>query len=83
MVASGTWVLVVVRAWLDPGGPRIRLLRGSGDGQQLEVVVDDPERAGAVLREWLDELGRGSRRSADGGADGTCLGSPHDQGRHP
>jgi hypothetical protein len=83
MLASGSWVLVVVRAWLDPSGPRIRLLRTSSDGQDVEAVVDSPESAGAVLAEWLDELRREPRRSGDAGRDGTSLGSPRDQGRHP
>ena len=76
MLASSPWVLVVVRAWVDPSGPRIRLLGSTSDGEEVSVVVGAPERAGAVLAEWLDGLRREPRRSGDGGRDGEFLGSP-------
>lgn len=83
MSRSVPWVLVVVRAWLDPEGMRIRLLRSDSEGGQAEQTTRAPHQAGVVVEHWIEQLRRDPRRAEDAGVDDTSLDSPGDHGRNP
>ena len=83
MPGSVPWVIVVVRAWLEPDGMRIRLLRNdSADGRAGRTTAT-PHQAGVAVEHWLEQLRRDSRRNPDAGGDGASIDSPGDHGRNP
>jgi hypothetical protein len=85
MTMSGSpppWVVVVVRAWSDPDGTRIRLLCNDSDGGRAEQTTRSPNQAGLTVEQWLDPLRRDPRRADDAGVDGASLDSADDHGRH-
>ena len=49
------WCVVIVRAWGDAGGVRIRLLRCSNEGYESAVELS-AEAAGRRLTTWLVRL---------------------------
>jgi hypothetical protein len=48
-----SWALIVLRAWLDTDGLRVRLLSTNSAGVDAEVVVKSPEDAAVVVCAWL------------------------------
>jgi hypothetical protein len=83
MSVSVPWVVVVVRAWLDPEGIRIRLLCNDSEGGLAERTTCTPHQAGLALEQWVELLRRDPRRADDAGVDGASVDSPGDHGRHP
>ena len=77
MSDDDTWVTVVVRAWPDAGGLRIRLLRADSTGARDDQVVASVDQAAATLAAWLRPATtrqrrsgrRGGRRDADAAGD--------------
>lgn len=61
------WVVIVVRAWRERDGLRIRLLRSGAEDDEGGVVVASAEDAARVLTAWLGDLG--GRRGDDGNDD--------------
>jgi hypothetical protein len=53
MSDDDTWVTIVVRAWPDAGGLRIRLLRADSAGARDDQVVASVDQAAATLAAWL------------------------------
>jgi hypothetical protein len=56
MPQTPSWTLIVLRAWVDVDGPRIRVLGTDSEGGQSQTVVASPEDAARVVRAWLGEL---------------------------
>lgn len=83
MSRTAPWVVVVVRAWLDPEGTRIRLLRNDSEGGRAERTTSTPQKAGVVVEQWIEELRRSPRRAEDAGVDDASLDSSGDHGRNP
>jgi hypothetical protein len=50
------WTLIVLRAWVDAGGLRVRVLGTDSAGQDSQIVVASPEDAARVVRVWLRDL---------------------------
>jgi hypothetical protein len=68
---SGHVRLLVLRAWLEPGGPpqlRVRIVEiGSGRGEQPMVVTTSVDEACRVVRTWLETpQARGAGDNSDG-----------------
>jgi len=63
-----SWSVVVVRAWVEAGGLRVRLLHTNDKNDVDQVVVDSADVAAATLLAWLQQL-------ADGVSDGRSNGS--------
>jgi hypothetical protein len=63
------WITIVVRAWPDAGGLRIRLLRADSAGARDDRVVASVDRAAATLAAWLRPATTRQRRG-DGRAEG-------------
>ncbi len=82
MSRSAPWVLVIVRAWLEEEGTRIRLLRNDSDGEQAERTAGTPHHAALVVEDWIEQLRRDPRRTGDAGVDETSLDSPGDHRRN-
>jgi hypothetical protein len=56
MTDEGAWITIVVRAWADAGGVRIRLLRADSAGGRDHRVVCSIDQAAATLTTWLQAL---------------------------
>jgi hypothetical protein len=56
MTDEGAWITIVVRAWADVGGVRIRLLRADSAGDRDHRVVTSIDQAAAILTTWLQAL---------------------------
>jgi hypothetical protein len=76
MTDEGAWITIVVRAWADVGGTRIRLLRVDSAGGRDHRVVASIDQAAATLTTWLrpmdrhrDEPATRARRGADAAGD--------------
>jgi len=63
-----SWSVIIVRAWVEAGGPRIRMLHTSDRNDVDHVVVDSSDAAAVTLVAWLQQL-------ADGPSDGLANGS--------
>jgi len=50
------WTLIVVRAWVDVDGLRVRVLGTGSAGGEAQIVVASPEDAARVVRAWLRDL---------------------------
>jgi hypothetical protein len=56
-VATDTpWALIVVRAWRDADGFKVRLLHADGRDRSREAVVASTVEACQVVARWLGEL---------------------------
>ncbi|MGH2741466.1 MAG: hypothetical protein ACRDN8_03060 [Thermoleophilaceae bacterium] len=64
------WTLIVLRAWVDTEGMRVRVLGTDSAGEDTQIVVASPEDAARIVNTWLSDL-----------AAGTRLGSSADQRR--
>ena len=69
MSDDDTWITIVVRAWPDPGGLRIRLLRADSTGARDDRVVASVDQAAATLSAWLRPATTRRRRAEGRGAD--------------
>jgi hypothetical protein len=77
MTDEGAWITVVVRAWADAGGLRIRLLQADSAGGRDHRAVTSIDQAAATLTTWLQALEgatttsqrRTGRRGADAASD--------------
>lgn len=67
-MAEPVWCVVLVRAWLEGGELRVRLL-GTGDGGERCVVVTSSLAAAQRLADWLDALAAPPTPAVDGGVD--------------
>ena len=63
MSDDDTWVTIVVRAWPDAGGLRIRLLRADSAGARDDQVVASVDQAAARLSAWLRSATTRQRRA--------------------
>jgi hypothetical protein len=59
-MAGERWCVVVVRAWGEADGLRVRLLR-SGDGGDESAVERSADTAGRRLTTWLESLVDGDK----------------------
>jgi hypothetical protein len=50
------WTVVVLRAWIDAGRLRVRLLRTGSAGESDRAVASTATQATRVVEGWLDEL---------------------------
>lgn len=57
MVQPPTWTVIVIRAWRELDGVRVRLLRRDsfGDDEQ-QVVVGSADEAESVVGRWLRDF---------------------------
>jgi hypothetical protein len=73
MSDDDTWITIVVRAWADVGGLRIRLLRADSAGARDDQVVASVDQAAARLTAWLRSAttrqGRAEGRDQDAAGD--------------
>jgi hypothetical protein len=69
MSDDDTWITIVVRAWADAGGMRIRLLRADSSGARDDQVVASIDQAAATLTVWLRLATTSQRRPEGRGAD--------------
>jgi hypothetical protein len=76
MSDEAAWITIVVRAWADVGGMRIRLLRVDSAGGRDPRVVASIDQAAATLTTWLrplhghrDQPATRQRRGADAAGD--------------
>jgi len=69
MSDDDTWITIVVRAWADAGGMRIRLLRADSSGARDDQVVASIDQAAATLTIWLRLATTSQRRPEGRGAD--------------
>lgn len=59
MVQPPTWTVVVIRAWHELDGVRVRLLRRDSFGnEEQEEVVGSADEAGSVVGRWLRDFAR-------------------------
>ncbi|MDP8927629.1 MAG: hypothetical protein M3O70_03385 [Actinomycetota bacterium] len=64
MVQPPTWTVVVIRAWRELDGVRVRLLRRDSLGdEEQDMVVASTDEAGSVVGRWLREFA--GERSGD------------------
>lgn len=56
MPQTPSWTLIVLRAWADIDGLRIRVLGTDSVGGQSEIVVASAEDAAGVVRAWLRDF---------------------------
>ncbi|HZC99995.1 MAG TPA: hypothetical protein VFA46_07330 [Actinomycetes bacterium] len=56
MTDDSTWITIVVRAWADVGGVRIRLLRADSAGGRDHRAVTSIDEAAATVTTWLHTL---------------------------
>jgi hypothetical protein len=57
------WTLIVIRAWIDSGGIRVRMLNSDAAGHNSEAVVSSLDDVTALVSGWLDDLATGGARS--------------------
>jgi hypothetical protein len=50
------WALIVLRAWRDADGFKVRMLLTDGHDQRQEAVVASVPEACQVVARWLGEL---------------------------
>ena len=79
MSDDDTWITVVVRAWPDAGGLRIRLLRADSTGARDDQVVASVDQAAATLAAWLRPATTGQRRGGRRDADAAGDDAPGDE----
>jgi hypothetical protein len=79
MSDDDTWITIVVRAWPDPGGLRIRLLRADSTGARDDQVVASVDQAAATLAAWLRPATTPRRRAERRGADAAGDDAPDDE----
>jgi hypothetical protein len=53
------WSLIVVRAWVEAEGVRIRLLVTDSTGGEADIVVATADDATSVLGTWVRDLTSG------------------------
>ncbi len=51
-----TWTVVVVRAWVEGAGIRIRLLGSDSTGAHAHAVVASADDAAVTVSAWLRDL---------------------------
>jgi hypothetical protein len=56
MTDEGAWITIVVRAWTDVGGLRVRLLWADSAGGRDHRMVTSTDQAAATLTTWLQAL---------------------------
>jgi hypothetical protein len=56
VAAVTPWALIVVRAWRDADGFKVRLLHADGRDRSHEAVVASTAEACQVVARWLSEL---------------------------
>jgi hypothetical protein len=56
VAAVRPWALIVLRAWRDADGFKVRLLLTDGHNRRQEAVVASASKAGQVVARWLSEL---------------------------
>jgi hypothetical protein len=79
MSDDDTWITIVVRAWPDPGGLRVRLLRADSTGARDDQVVASVDQAAATLAAWLRPVTTRRRRGEGRGADAAGDDAPDDE----
>ena len=79
MSDDDTWITIVVRAWPDAGGLRIRLLRADSMGARDDQVVASVDQAAATLAAWLRPATTRLRRAEGRGADAAGDDAPDDE----
>jgi hypothetical protein len=67
MSQTPRWTLIVMRAWLDTEGVRVRMLGTDSAGRDAEVVVASHDDALRIVDAWLDDLEGGT---GDGTGEG-------------
>jgi hypothetical protein len=78
-MSDDTWITIVVRAWPDARGLRIRLLRADSTGARDDHVVASVDQAAATLAAWLRPATAGQRRAEGRGADAAGDAAPDDE----
>jgi hypothetical protein len=78
-MSDDTWITIVVRAWPDAGGLRIRLLRADSAGARDDQVVASVDQAAATLAAWLRPATMRQRRGEGRGADAVGDDAPDDE----
>ncbi|NAZ87232.1 hypothetical protein [Kineococcus indalonis] len=53
------WSSIVLRAWVEDDGLRVRILAVTGSGQKVRSVTGSAEGAAAVVGTWLADLAAG------------------------
>lgn len=53
--------MIVLRAWVDTEGMRVRVLATSSAGDDAEIVVASPEDAARIVAVWLGGLADDTR----------------------
>ncbi len=61
MSQTPRWTLIVLRAWVDTEGMRVRVLGTDSAGEDAETVVGSPEDAARIVNLWLSDLAAGTR----------------------
>lgn len=61
MSQSPRWTLIVLRAWVDTEGMRVRVLGTDSAGKDTEIVVASPEAAARIVNMWLSDLAADTR----------------------
>ena len=56
MAAVAPWALIVLRAWRDADGFKVRLLQTDRHDQRQEAVVASTPEACQVVARWLGEV---------------------------
>ena len=56
MAQAPRWAVIVVRAWVDAGGIRVRLVGTDSEGGSVRSAAASPEEAALVVRSLLREL---------------------------
>ena len=56
MAAVAPWALIVLRAWRDADGFKVRLLHADRRDRSQEAVVASTAEACQVVARWLGEL---------------------------
>jgi hypothetical protein len=78
MTDDDTWITIVVRAWPDAGGLRIRPLRADNTGAR-DGVVASVDQAAATLAAWLRPATTRQQRAERRGADAAGDDAPDDE----
>jgi hypothetical protein len=56
MAQAARWTVIVVRAWIDVGGIRVRLVGTDSEGGTMRSAAATPDEAALVVRSLLREL---------------------------
>jgi hypothetical protein len=62
------WVVIVVRAWRDPGNVRARVIRSIDGGEDGTVVVEGSDEVASAVAAILEEAFGPSAATNDDGA---------------